>query len=213
MKQRVVLADDHPIIRLALRRMLESSGKIAVVAEAASPSELLQALSTTACDVIVSDLCMPDDRARDGLALVQRLTRLYPSTPVVILTALSSTELLRSILQQGARGLVHKEGNVTELLFALHAINEGEIYIDRGLRALLAPPPKEPPPALPLTLAEMEVLRLFAYEGLSARQIAKRLHRSHKTVSRHKRSAQAKLGLDTDQALIDYCRRVNLCLS
>lgn len=211
MKQRVVLADDHPIVRLALRRMLESSGKIAVVAEAASPSELLRILSTTACDVIVSDLCMPDDRTRDGLALVQRLTRLYRDTPLVILTALSNTELLRSILQQGARGLVHKEGNVTELLFALHAVNEGETYIDRGLRALLPPPPPELPPALPLTLAEMEVLRLFAYEGLSAAQIAKRLHRSHKTVSRHKRNAQAKLGLETDHALIDYCRRVNLC--
>ncbi|WP_158628757.1 response regulator transcription factor [Dyella choica] len=210
MKLKVILADDHPIVRLGLHHMLKSSGIAEVVAEANSPSKLLHALSTVQCDIVVTDLCMPDDHSRDGLSLIQRLTRLYPGIPVIVITVLRNAGLLRSVLQRGARGLINKASDVSELALALHAASKGRTYIDKGLRATLSThtAPLHVPP--PLTVAETEVLRLFACESLSAQQIAARLHRSHKTVSRHKRSVQAKLGLETNQELLDYCRHVDL---
>lgn len=212
MKLKVILADDHTVVRLGLRLMLKSSGIAEVVAEAISPSELLHKISTTHCDVVVTDFCMPDDRGRDGLSLIQRLTRLYPKIPVIVITALHNAGLLRSALKQGAQGLISKESATTELTLALHAVSKGRTYVDKGFQTILsdhvAPHGDHPP----LTAAEIEVLRLFAYEGLSVQQIATRLHRSYKTISRHKRSAQAKLGLNTNQELLDYCRQMDLCL-
>lgn len=212
MKLKVILADDHAVVRMGLQLMLKSSGIAEVVAQAKSPSELLYQLSVTACDVIVTDFCMPDEYGRDGLSLIERLTRLYPSIPVVIITALRNAGLLGSMLQHGISGLIHKDCSVRELAQALHAASQGRRYIHGDLRSLL-PARARPQLKLPrLSRSEMEVLRLFAREGLSAQQIAARLQRSPKTVSRHKRSAQAKLGLKTDQELLDYCRRVDSCM-
>lgn len=210
MKLKVILADDHPIVRFGLHHMLTSSGLAEIVAEANSPSRLLHALSTTPCDLVMTDLCMPDERSRDGLSLVQRLTRLYPGVPVIVITVLRNAGLLRSVLQRGARGLLNKECDVSELALALHTASEGRTYIGQGLRAILWAHTSELQAPAHLTVTETEVLRLFAGEGLSAQQIAARLQRSHKTISRHKRSAQAKLGLQTNQELLDYCRRVHL---
>jgi two-component system capsular synthesis response regulator RcsB len=121
--------------------------------------------------------------------------------------------LLRSALKKGAKALISKESAASELTLALHAVRKGRSYVDKGLQAMLSPHAALQRTPNSLTLAEMEVLRLFAYEGLSVQQIAARLHRSYKTISRHKRSAQAKLGLKTNQELLDYCRQAYLHLS
>ncbi|GLQ87540.1 response regulator transcription factor [Dyella flagellata] len=207
MKQKVILADDHPIIRFILQHMLHSSGVAEVVAEAASPSQLLKLLSTTPCDVIVTDFCMPDVRGRDGLALIRRLARVYPGTPVIVFTALRHPGLLRAALQGGACGLVHKAHDRAELARALLAVSKGRTYVGEELGVLLSAHTTSQRAHPPLTQAEMEVLRLFAHQGLATKQIAAHLHRSPVTVSRHKHNAQAKLGLNTDQQLLDYCRQ------
>lgn len=208
----VVLADDHPIIRYGIRMALESNRLAKVVGEASSPNELLSVLEQTSCDIVVTDFSMPDDQSRDGLFLIERLMRTHPELPIVVITALRNAGVLGTLLRKGVRGLIEKEGNVNELSLALHAVSTGREYISPSLRTLLTSREvhlkrsKKPK----LTQSEIEVLRLFAYEGLTSQQISERLNRSRKTISRHKRSAQAKLGVDTNQELLEYCRRVDL---
>lgn len=208
----VVLADDHPIIRYGIRMALESNRIARVVGEAGSPNELLNVLVETPCDIVVTDFSMPDDQSRDGLYLIERLMRTYPELPIVVVTALRNAGVLSTLLRKGVKGLIEKEGSVNDLGLALHAVSVGREYISPSLRNLLTIREVNPKrsAASRLTQAEIEVLRLFAYEGLTSQQISEKLNRSRKTVSRHKRSAQAKLGLATNQELLEYCRRVDL---
>jgi two-component system capsular synthesis response regulator RcsB len=164
--------------------------------------------------MIVTDFSMPDEQNRDGLSLIERLTRLFPDKPIVVITALRNPGLVAALLKHGVKAVVEKSGDVAELALAIKAASSGRKYISRSLRTLLvshevAIKEQDTPK---LTRAEIEVLRLFAYEGLTSQQISERLRRSRKTVSRHKRSAQAKLGLETNQELMEYCRQVNLAL-
>jgi len=209
---KVVLADDHPIIRYGIRMALESNRIAKVVGEAGSPVELFDVLAHMPCDMIVTDFSMPDDHSRDGLYLIERLTRMHPTTPIVVITALRNAGVLNALLRKGVKGLLEKEGNVNELGLALHAVSMGREYVSPSLRTLLTS--REVGAVRggesKLTEAEIEVLRLFAYEGLTSQQISERLNRSRKTISRHKRSAQVKLGLPTNQELLEYCRRVDL---
>jgi two-component system capsular synthesis response regulator RcsB len=210
----IILADDHPIVRYGIRQALESQGLAKVLGEASSARELLEAVAKTPCEMIVTDFSMPDEQNRDGLSLIERLTRLFPDKPIVVITALRNPGLVAALLKHGVRAVVEKSGDIAELALAIKAASSGRKYISRSLRSLLvshevAIKEQETPK---LTQAEIEVLRLFAYEGLTSQQISERLSRSRKTVSRHKRSAQAKLGLSTNQELIEYCRRVNLAV-
>ncbi|GLQ88159.1 response regulator transcription factor [Dyella flagellata] len=208
----VVLADDHPIVRYAIRLMLESNRLAKVVGEASSPMELFQVLADTACDIVMTDLSMPDEQSRDGLYLIERILRTYPDKPIVVITALRNAGVLSTLLQKGVKGLIEKEGEISELGLALHSVRQGRQYVSPSLRTLLTSRELhgEQGATPRLTQAELEVLRLFAYEGLTSQQISERLNRSRKTISRHKRSAQTKLGLSTNQELLEYCRSVDL---
>lgn len=210
----VVLADDHPIIRYGIRVALESNRAARVVAEAGSPVELFNVLASTPCDMVVTDFSMPDDRSRDGLYLIDRLMRTYPEKPIVVITAIRNTGVLTAMLSKGVKGLIEKEGDVSELSVALHAVKVGRTYISPALRTLFTSREvdRKEDGISKLTEAEIEVLRLFAYEGLTSQQISERLNRSRKTISRHKRSAQAKLGLNTNQELFEYCRQIDLSI-
>lgn len=208
----IVLADDHPIIRYGIRMALESNRIAKVVGEAGSPLELFNVLANTPCDIIVTDFSMPDDHSRDGLYLIERLMRLHPDIPIVVITALRNAGVLSTLRRKGVKGLIEKEGNISELGLALHGVRMGREYISPSLRTLLMSREVgvRGTRESKLTEAEIEVLRLFAYEGLTSQQISERLNRSRKTISRHKRSAQVKLGLPTNQDLLEYCRRVDL---
>jgi two-component system, NarL family, captular synthesis response regulator RcsB len=210
----IILADDHPIVRYGIRQALESQGLAKVMEEASSARELLEAVTRTPCEIIVTDFSMPDEQNRDGLSLIERLVRLFPDKPIVVITALRNPGLVAALLKHGVKAVVEKSGDIAELALAIKAASSGRTYLSRSLRTLLvshevAIKEQDTPK---LTRAEIEVLRLFAYEGLTSQQISERLRRSRKTVSRHKRSAQAKLGLATNQELMEYCRRVNLAL-
>lgn len=210
----VVLADDHPIIRYGIRVALESNRAARVVAEAGSPVELFKVLASTPCDMIVTDFSMPDDRSRDGLYLIDRLRRAYPDKPIVVITAIRNAGVLSAMMSKGVQGLIEKEGDVSELSVAMHTVKVGRTYISPALRTLFTSREvkRKSDGLSKLTEAEIEVLRLFAYEGLTSQQISERLNRSRKTISRHKRSAQAKLGLNTNQELIEYCRQIDLSI-
>lgn len=213
---RVILADDHPIVRFGMRTAIEAAGVAEVMAEAATADELWDLLTRhgAGCHAVVSDLSMPGGASQDGLALVERLLRLYPRMPVLIVTATRNAAVLNALIKAGVKGLMEKGGDVREIGIALQAVLQGRTYQSPGVRELIEDADIHSGggenASQRLSKTEVEIVRLFVNEGLTSKQISERVNRSAKTISRHKRNAQMKLGTPTDQELIEYWRTKEL---
>ncbi|HGL4257453.1 response regulator transcription factor [Burkholderia dolosa] len=211
MALRVVLADDHPIMLLGCRLLIEQNG-MDVVGEARNSSELMSILAHVACDVVITDFSMPTGRT-DGLAMLSAIRREHATLPVIVLTNLTNAGLLRAMLNEGVRGIVEKGAERNELFTAVHTALRGAIYISVKLQRELTKlglTETESQRAASLTPRELEVLRLLA-SGKSPTEVGEMLHRTIKTVSWAKISAKRKLGLKSDAELYGYV--VNLGLN
>ena len=211
MNKRVIVADDHPIIRAGVRMVLKDALDISVVAEADSPQALIAVLAETPADLLITDFSMPGGEEADGLALVQRIRRLYPDMPVIVLTMMSNVGVLGAILASGVRGLIDKSAGMNEIAIAIQAVGQGRDYISTTFKHDLQQSQfdTEVGASARLSPREGEVLRLFA-SGLTVSAIAERLSRSIKTVSRQKSDAMAKLGLKSDLEIYVFAREHNL---
>ncbi|MBO9716079.1 MAG: response regulator transcription factor [Pseudoxanthomonas sp.] len=208
---RVILADDHPVVRGGVRALLEHAGGIRISAEAGTAGELFAALARGDGDLALTDFSMPGGDAADGLSMLGRLRAHWPELPVVVLTMATNTAVLRAILDTGVLGLLNKSDALDELALAIHAAARGRRYLGTGIRTLLDAPgmPGDAGSGAVLSRRETEVLRLFA-SGLTVSQIARRLNRSVKTISRQKTDAMAKLGLRSDLEIYAYAREHGL---
>lgn len=206
---RVIVADDHPAIRLGLRYAMQTAGDMQVVAEAGTAEELFAAIEHAPCDVVVTDFSMPGGRRSDGLALLGALRRSAPALPIVLLTIMSFPDVLRGVQALGVQGICHKNNPLTEVLHAVRVVAAGDQYVSPALQDALSDEPAEQASPPTLSAREAEVLRLIG-EGLTVTAIAARLNRSIKTISRQKRLAMQKLGLEGDGALIAYLRANHL---
>jgi two-component system capsular synthesis response regulator RcsB len=210
---RIILADDHSIVRFGIRLAVEANHVAQVVAEAVDSDELIAAVKAVPCDAIVTDYAMPGKLTQDGIALITRLMRIKPDVPIIVITALRNAAILNKLAAKGVKGIVEKAGGVQELHLALLAAAQNRTYLSPGLETLLASASiigSNVGRDVVMTTSELEVIRLFAQGGLTANQIAQRLNRSPKTVSRHKVNAQRKLGVHTTQELLEYCRKNDL---
>ncbi|MED5608315.1 response regulator [Pseudomonas sp. JH-2] len=212
-KIKIVVADDHPIVRLGVRDMLERDGRFLVAGDAASSSELVQLYREIDPDIVVTDYNMPgDQRYGDGLRLVDYLLRNFPRTRVLIFTMLNNNLILSSLYDLGVAGVVLKSGDLDEILCALDVMLQGRIYRGANMQlpnSVLANRDDVEGRIARLSLKEFEVLRHFV-SGLSVGDIAQVLNRSVKTVSAQKVSAMRKLEVDSDQALLTFCVKANL---
>ncbi|WP_321790036.1 response regulator transcription factor [Burkholderia pyrrocinia] len=210
---RVVVADDHPITRLAIIRAIDALPGFKVAASASSGHELLQVLGTQACDLIVTDFTMqqsePDE---DGLRLIARLRRLYESVPVVVFTMLTNSGALHQLCQMGVAGLVGKDEDLSALeKTCTRALGPNRPYLSSGMAARLAETGELTVGVRPSVLSpkELEIVRQFA-RGTSLTDIARQLNRSITTVSTQKRSAMRKLRVTTNADLVAYAREQGL---
>lgn len=212
-KIRVVLADDHPIVRMGVRDLLERDGRFEVSGEASTPSELVELYLQVDPDIVITDYNMPgDEHYGDGAKLVGYLLRHFPRTRVLIFTMLNNHLVLSSLYDLGVVGIVLKSGDLDEILRALAVVLQGRIYRCPALQSVnsvLASADDVEGRIARLSLKEYEVLRLFV-SGLSVRDISRALNRSVKTVSAQKISAMRKLEVDSDQALLTFCVKANL---
>ncbi|MGN4074618.1 response regulator [Burkholderia gladioli] len=209
---RVVIADDHPIVLLGCRLLLEQGG-MKVTGEASHSGELMSILARVTCDVLITDFSMPGTGHADGLAMLAAIRREYAMLPVIVLTNIANAGLLRATLNTGVRGIVEKGAKKNELFAAIHAAMSGAVYISIRLQRELAEiglSSTESQTAARLTARELEVLRLLAI-GKSPVEVGRMLHRTIKTVSWAKTSAKRKLGLKSDAELYEYI--VNLGLN
>ncbi|MPR00882.1 response regulator transcription factor [Pseudomonas sp. MAFF 212408] len=207
---RVIIADDHPIVRIGQRVVIEASGKYKVVGEASGPDELLALLITTPCDVLVTDFAMPGGRQADGYVLLSLLQRLYPATPVILVTMFANIVTLRESFARGAQAIVAKSSSAKELPLAIKAVVSGKTFASAGLREQLSEAGTGDQSQLPrLSGKEREVVRMLA-TGMTVTQIAARLNRSISTISKQKGTAMQRLCISTDVDLFAYARDVGM---
>lgn len=211
---RVVVADDHPIILLAITDTLQALPGFKVIATVGSGQELLEVLTQQECDLIVTDLTMqqtqPDE---DGLRLIARLRRLYANLPIVVFTMLTNTGILHQLVQLGVTGLVGKDENLSALeRICIRSLAGKAPCLSPGVQARLASvgnAPSSMHSASLLTPKELEVIRLFS-RGVSLTEIARQLSRSITTVATQKRSAMRKLNVTTNADLVTYANEQGL---
>lgn len=208
---RVVVADDHPIVRSGVCGVLSAAGDLTVVGEASSASGAVSMAAESSPDVVVLDLTMPyeDDvpatRSRAaGLEAVAAIRGLATPRPpaVVVLSVHGEVDVVRAALAAGAVGYVLKESVTSDLCAAVRTASTGNIYLSAEVSAVLAPLPK--PAAAPssrLSPREREVVRLIV-DGMSSKEIASALHTSPKTVEKQRRDAMRKLGVSNVAMLV-----------
>jgi len=203
---RTIIADDHPVVLMGTRAALEAAGGIVVVGEALNGDELLDLLAASPCDVIVTDFSMPGGRHGDGMCLLELLQRRYPRLPVVVLTMVNNAAVLQAMRSRGVVALCDKRSPLREVATAVrHAVSGREFLSETIRNQMLEAGEARATGAMPLSAREMEVVRLYV-SGISITHIAERLNRSIKTVSRQKRDAMRKLGIDHDSRLAEYAR-------
>jgi two-component system response regulator NreC len=196
---RIVLADDHEVVRSGLRLLLENEPDLEVVAEAGDVESARRYVRGHHPGVLVLDLDMPGG---SGLEAIPSIREQSPSTQIVVLTAHREPALARQALDAGARGYVLKDAAKEELVDAVRGAAAREGFLDRRLRVLLA---REPSPKSPAGLSEREVgvLRLIAL-GHTNVEIAGLLYLSVRTVETHRSHIQQKLQLSTRAELVAY---------
>jgi two-component system response regulator NreC len=210
---RILIADDHGVLRAGLYVLLNAVSDFEVVGQAADGNEVLALAADLCPDLVILDINMPGP---DGIEVTRRLKEILPHVRVLILTVHEDEGLLRAAVQAGASGYIIKRAVGTELIDAIYAVCREELYVHPAMtRALL----KDLQPALTsdqipvesLTPRETEVLRLLA-EGHTNRQIAEVLTISVRTVESHRSNLMGKLGLNSRVGLVRYAKQHNLLL-
>jgi two-component system response regulator NreC len=196
---RVVLADDHGVVRSGLRLLLEAEQGFEVVAEASDVAAARRRVFGYQPDVLVLDLNMPGGSSLEAIPIIREQS---PKTQIVVLTMQQEPAFAREALGAGALGYVLKEAADDELLEAVRRAAAGESYLNPRLGARIA---SEPPPGPPGGLSEREtdVLRLIALGHTNA-EIGEQLYLSVRTVETHRAHIQQKLGLSTRAELVGY---------
>ncbi|WP_375417207.1 response regulator [uncultured Hymenobacter sp.] len=206
---RLLLADDHAIIRDGIRALLSAEEDLLIAGEAGNGAELLTLLETTPADVVLMDVNMP---VLDGYATMQELRQRYPALRVLVLSMLDHENYVARMLDAGAAGYILKNSSIAEIAFAIRMVATGQRFLcsEIGFNLLykLTSSPLQPeknaptlPPGVELTGRELEVLRLIA-EGFTNQEIADKLFTSKRTIETHRQNIITKTQARNTAALI-----------
>ena len=208
---RLLLADDHTVVRESLVAALRAAGDCLVVAEAGDGVSAIEMALSTRPDVAIVDISMP---GLNGIEVVRRLTEELPKTRVLVLTMHEEEEYVLHVVRAGASGYLLKHAATTELLKAVRELAAGGVHFGPYASKVLADQVHQPQRVLTdpygeLSAREREVLHLMA-DGLTTKEIAKRLEISVKTAENHRGRVLAKLGLRNSAELVRYAMRKRL---
>lgn len=207
-KLRVVLADDHPLVLMAAREVLETLPYIEILGSVSNSTDLMAFLEEHTADVVITDYSMPGDSAYgDGMRLIKFLLRKQPNLHVFVLTMVTNPMIITAMYDAGVAAVVLKRDNFSEIATAIAMLQIGRKYYPPGfepgqLTNLQKSSAEQSVAAL--SPSEFEVLRQFV-AGTSVSEIAHNRNRSVKTISAQKASAMRKLGVRTDQELVAFC--------
>jgi two-component system, NarL family, invasion response regulator UvrY len=199
---KVIITDDHPVVRHGIRQILEEDDRISLIHEASDGKELIDKLMTQDYDVVLLDISLP---GRSGLDLIPQIKKISQKTSVLILSMYSEELYAIQALKTGASGYITKSSAPDELLSAIYKVSKGEKYISLSLAEKLAnsflfngKPQKNS-----LSARELQVLHLVS-EGKTINQIAEELSLSPKTISTYRERLLSKLNLKTTADLIRF---------
>ncbi len=208
---RILIADDHTIVRSGVRLLLEAEPDLEVVGEALNGQEALALAETLQPDIVLMDIAMPD---MDGFEATRQLKRRWPHIYVLVLTIHREDEYFFQMLQAGASGYVLKGADTSDLINAVRIVSRGEIFLypamaQRLVQDYLTRLSRDPDSGPSLSPREKEILKLVA-EGFSNKEIAEKLVISLSTIHTHRHNIMVKLGLSTHHELIQYARQHGL---
>ena len=208
---RVLIVDDHIIVRSGLRLLLEAEKEIDVVGEASDGQEALNLVEKHLPDVVLMDITMP---GMDGLEATRRIKASWPQVNVLALTMHRSDEYFFEMLKAGASGYVLKGAETSDLIHAVRVVGRGEVFLyptmaQKLVKDYLNFTQWEQGIGTYLSVREKEILRLLA-EGCSTKEIAEKLVVSPSTVHSHRSNLMTKLGLSNRHELIQYARQRGL---
>jgi DNA-binding NarL/FixJ family response regulator len=207
---RLVVADDHPLMRRGICDLLEAEPGWEVVAKASNGREAIDAVSKTKPDVLVIDLAMPE---LNGLTATREILRLFPELGVVLLTMHNTDQSVREVLESGARGYVLKSDAEQDLVAAVRAVAAGKPFFTANITEIVLKgylnrsATSEPAKALSgLTTRERQVVQLLV-EGKGNKDVALAMHLSVKTVEAHRSNINRKLAIRSTSDLVRYAVR------
>lgn len=208
---RVVLADDHALVRAGIRELLQKIPGVEVVGEAGDGHEALALVKSRHPSLVLLDIAM---KGLMGLEVAERISREFPSVKVIILSMHSNAEYVRRALRTRASGYILKDAATVELELAVKAVASGQVYlspsVSRGIIDKYLDQAEGPPDALgQLTPRQREILQLVA-EGRNTKEIAFTLGVSIKTVETHRTQLMGRLGIHDVAGLVRYAIRVGL---
>ena len=208
---RIIIADDHTVVRSGFKLLLDLQEDMEVIATAADGQEALRLVNELAPDILLLDISMPPGES--GLIATSKINQEAPETKIIILTMYDEEEYLFNVLKSGALGYVLKRSPDKELLTAIREVHRGGTYIDPEMATSLVREfvkhGRETDSFHSLTVREQEVLPLAA-KGYGNKEIAEMLHISVKTVEAHKANMMHKLNLKTRPELLEYALRRKL---
>ncbi len=203
---KVLLVDDHAVVRAGYKRYLELDTQIEVIGEAENGEQAYALLSELTADVIVMDLSMP---GRGGLESIRHILQRYPEQRILVFTMHENAALATQALRAGAKGYLTKSVSPDLIVDAIHQIMQGGQPIDADLATAIKQSELESAPHLQLAPREFEIFRLLA-NGQSVDEIGQRLHIGVKTVSNYQTTIRQKLGVTTAIELHQYARQHGL---
>jgi len=219
---RVILVDDHNLVRAGFRSLLQNIPEVEIVAEADNGYSALELIRTHKPDMVLMDIALPDI---NGLDVTAQVTQEYPTIKVVLLSMYDNEEYVLRALEIGAAGYLLKDADANEFELAIHAIANGKAYLSPAISSRViesyqarvsAPkqpvnPPKDAlhPDDCHLTARQREVLRLIA-EGFTTKEIAQQLNLSAKTVDAHRTQLMRELNIHEIAGLVRYAIRIGL---
>lgn len=208
-KKKIVLVDDHPMMRQGLAQVINQQEDLTVCCEAGDASEAMQRIAALRPDLAVVDISM---EGKSGLELIKDLQALYPEVPVLVMSMHDESLYAERVLRAGARGYVMKRTGGEAVLQAIRQVLSGKVYVSERMSTLIlnrltgARLAKHQSPIETLTDREFEVFKLIG-EGCTTREVARRLHISPKTVDAYRQQLKAKLDLPTATSMIQQAVR------
>ncbi|MEE9153606.1 MAG: response regulator transcription factor [candidate division NC10 bacterium] len=205
-KQRILIVDDHPIVREGLTTIINEQTDLVVCGEAEDAQTALEAVGTLRPDLMIVDISL---KGINGIELVKLIQRRYEKMPILVLSMHDESLYVERVLRAGARGYIMKQEGTEKVVTAIHKILGGDIYVSEAMRKKLlrtfqeSQPETSGPSVERLSDRELEVFRLIG-QGYGTRQIADTLHVSVKTVNTYRQHIKEKLKFETGSELLRH---------
>lgn len=201
MSARILIVDDHPIVRQGLKLMINAEQDLVVAGEAQSEHEARELVRELKPDAVIVDLTLGDG---DGFNVVRHLHAHYPETRVLVLSMHEESVYAERLLAEGASGYIMKQAVTDQLVIALRTVLRGELYLSETLQQRISNRDNgDGDLRRRLSVRELQVLSLIG-DGQSTREIAEALSLSVKTIESHRAAIKRKLGLETNAQLVQY---------